>query len=87
MIEYDFIRGAVAMGFLVASAFFFRFWRESRDRLFALFALAFLLICTNRILLMAMHEDHENSPALYLVRLLAFLIILTAIIDKNLRRT
>ncbi|HEU6449209.1 MAG TPA: DUF5985 family protein [Verrucomicrobiae bacterium] len=87
MSDYDFIRGVVAMGFLVASAFFFRFWRESRDRLFALFAVAFLLLTVNRVLLTVFHEDREYSPTLYLLRLLAFLIILAAIIDKNLRRT
>ena len=29
------------MGFLTAAVFFFRFWRESRDRLFLLFASRF----------------------------------------------
>jgi hypothetical protein len=87
MIAYDFIRGAVAMGFLIAAGFFFRFWRESRDRLFALFAVAFLLLCGNRVLLAVLHEEQENSIAPYVVRLLAFVIILAAIIDKNLRRT
>lgn len=87
MTDHDFIRGAVAMGFLIISAFFLRFWRQSRDRLFALFAVAFILLATNRILLTIFHEDREYSPTLYIVRLLAFLIILLAIVDKNLRKT
>jgi hypothetical protein len=83
----DFLRGAVAMGFLVATAFFLRFWRESRDRLFALFAVAFLLLATNRLLLVLLQEQRETSLAPYVVRLLAFAIILVAILDKNFRRT
>ena len=31
------ISGALTMGYLVAGLFFYRFWRESRDRLFLLF--------------------------------------------------
>ena len=33
--------GAMAMGYAVAGLFFLRFWRDARDRLFGLFALAF----------------------------------------------
>jgi hypothetical protein len=84
---HDFILGAVAMGFLIAAVFFFRFWRESRDRLFALFASAFLLLAFNRVLLVILHEDQEVSLAPYIIRLLAFIVILAAILDKNLRRT
>lgn len=75
------------MGFLVAGGFFFRFWRESRDRLFAWFALAFLLLASNRLLLVLLREEREASLAPYVVRLLAFIIIMYAIVDKNVRRT
>ena len=83
----DFIKGAVAMGFLVAAGHFFRFWRESGDRLFGWFAAAFLLLSVNNVLLAAIHENVENSLAPYAVRLFAFVIIAVAIIDKNFRRT
>ena len=73
------------MGFLVASGFFLRFWQESRDRLFALFAGAFLLLAVNRVLLV-MFQAQESNLAPYVLRLLAFLLILTAIVDKNLRK-
>ena len=36
-----FLTGAGTMGFVVAAVFFFRFWHETRDRLFVLFAIAF----------------------------------------------
>ena len=82
----DFVRGAVAMGFLVAAGFFFQFWRQSRDRLFVSFAAAFVLMSANSVLQTAIHESVRNNILPYLIRLVAFLIILAAIIDKNLRR-
>lgn len=81
----DFIRGAVAMGFLVAAGYFFRFWRETRDRLFLLFAAAFVLISANNVLQTVINETVRNNILPYVIRLLAFLIIATAIIDKNVR--
>lgn len=81
----DFIRGAVAMGFLVAAGFFIRFWRQTRDRLFCLFAIAFVLISANNALQTVMHESVQNNILPYVIRLLAFLIIALAIIDKNVR--
>ena len=83
----DFIMGAVAMGFVVAALFFLRFWQESRDRLFGLFALGFLMLACNRLVIVLLHENVENSLVPYLMRLIAFGIILLAVIDKNLRRT
>ena len=74
------------MGMATAGLFFLRFWRESRDRLFGFFALAFFLLAVNRLLLLFVPEDSEMTLAPYLVRLLAFGIILAAIVDKNVRR-
>ena len=77
-----FMNGAVAMGCVVAGLFFLRFWRKSHDRLFILFAIAFWLLGINRVALTFVEAD-ETRTYLYMVRLLAFLIILLAIIDKN----
>lgn len=82
-----YIRGAIAMGFLVASAFFFRFWRETHDRLFAFFAAAFFLLAINGPVVRSLIQDSDNSIMLYVTRLVAYVIILIAIVDKNLRRT
>jgi len=81
----DFIRGAISMGFLVAAGYFFRFWRESRDRLFALFAVAFLLMSANSAWQSIIRENMVYSIIPYVIRLLAFLIILVAVADKNFR--
>jgi uncharacterized membrane protein HdeD (DUF308 family) len=75
--------GAIAVTSLVAGLFFLRFWRESRDRFFLLFALSFFVEGGNRIVQALSPKPQEGSPAIYLVRLVSFLLIIGAIIDKN----
>lgn len=80
---YNFLTGALAFCSLAASLFFLRFWKQSRDRLFVYFALAFLLLAVNRALLINVTESSESHTLLYLIRLVAFAIILAGILDKN----
>jgi hypothetical protein len=79
--------GAIAMGFAVAALIFLRFWRDTRDRLFAFFALAFLVLAVNRLGTGLYPEFAERGDHLYWVRFFAFLMILLAIVDKNRTRT
>jgi hypothetical protein len=58
----QFIMGAIAMASAVVALFFLRFWRETGDRLFAMFALAFLLLGITRLGL-SMSRDVPNAPA------------------------
>ena len=82
----QFLLGAVAMASLVAAAFFWRFWRQTHDRFFMLFAAAFLLEAINRTTLAAIGSvTDEQEPLFYLVRLFSFVLILVAVVDKNLR--
>lgn len=75
--------GAIATASLIIGLFFLRFWRDTRDRFFLLFASAFVLEGVNRALL-GLHESaSEYEPLIYLIRLLSFLLILAAIWDKN----
>lgn len=83
MIMASFVAGGICMAYLVAGLFFLRFWTETRDRLFAAFAVAFFVLASNRALLVLFREAHEAHSWLYLVRLLAYLVILAAILDKN----
>lgn len=77
------VSGLLVMGYAVAGLFFLRFWRETRDRLFGIFAGAFWLLGVQRLLL-ALFQDPDNEQVwLYGIRLLAFVLILVAIIDKN----
>jgi len=75
--------GAVAMACLVAAVFFLRFWRATRDRFFLLFALSFAIEGVNRVVLFLFVGVNEDVPAYYAVRLVAYGLILAAIIGKN----
>ena len=79
-----FLSGAVTMGSLIASLFFLRFWRRTRDRFFLAFAVAFLLLAVNQALALWLGAADERAGYTYLLRVMAFLLILAAIIDKNL---
>lgn len=80
-----FISGLLTMGYATAALFFFRFYRSSRDRLFAMFGVAFVLLVIQRALLTFAPRDTGFEIALLLTRLLAYLVILIAIVDKNRR--
>ncbi|MBX3228511.1 MAG: hypothetical protein KIT84_07655 [Labilithrix sp.] len=73
------------MAFLIAAAYFLRFWRETRDRLFVLFAIAFVGMALNRAMLVLVAFGRESQPYVYLVRLAAFVLIAFAVVDKNRR--
>jgi hypothetical protein len=72
------LSGVLVAGYAIAGLFFLRFWRDTRDRLFGYFATAFFLLSVQRILV----ATDDALPA-YLIRLVAFLLILWAIIEKN----
>lgn len=80
-----FLNGATFMGSLVAALYFFRFWRDTRDRLFVLFGIAFGLLALNRGALALSQHTAESEPYYYLARLAAFLLIAFAVVDKNRR--
>lgn len=72
-----------AMACFGVAVCFTRFWRQTSDRLFGLFALAFALFGANLLLLAAINPAHESRHLIYLIRLAAFLLIILAIADKN----
>jgi hypothetical protein len=75
--------GALVMACAVSGLFFLRFWRKTRERLFAIFAVAFWMLGLNWALLAFAAADEVRSLLFYLIRLLAFILILIGIIDKN----
>jgi hypothetical protein len=77
------VSGAILMGYTVAGLFFLRFWRDTRDRLFLIFGLAFWILAGQRLALVLTRDMVETQTGLYLIRLFAFLLILLAILDKN----
>lgn len=75
--------GAIAMGSFVASLFFLRFWRVTHDRFFLFFAISFCVEGLDRVLQGFTSLSEEQEPLFYLVRLVTYLLILVAIVDKN----
>lgn len=82
----EFLAGAMFMGCLTVALFFFRFWSQTRDRLFLMFGLAFLVFAANRVLLLALEARGESTTLVYLSRLFVFLLIIGAVVDRNTRR-
>lgn len=77
----SFLSGAIVLAAWAISLFFFRFQRVTGDRLFGFFAAAFVLFGLERIGIEFMSGRFESH--VYLIRLLAFLLLLFGILDKN----
>jgi hypothetical protein len=82
----EFMLGAVTVASAMVGLFFLRFWRKTRDRFFLCFALSFWIEGLGRVLEALSESLHQDMPAHYLVRLLAYALILFAIVDKNFPR-
>ena len=80
-----FLYGMTAMGCAVAALVFLRHWRQSLDRLFFTFSLAFWLLAFNYVVRGLYPAATEWQLSVFLVRLLAFCLILYAIVQKNRR--
>lgn len=81
----QFIWGVLTVETAAAALFFLRYWRLSGERLFAYLALAFAAMAINWVGLSAVEPALELRHYVYLFRLLAFILIIAGIIDKNRR--
>lgn len=79
----DMLLGAIVTASMVATLFFLRFWRSTGDRFFLFFALSFFMDALSRIFLVQSAHANDDAPAYYLIRLLAYALIVFAILDKN----
>lgn len=79
-----FTGGIIAMGYAVAGLFFLRFFARSRDGLFLAFAAAFALMALNQTLQIVLAIPREEQSPIFFLRLTAFLLIIVAILKKNL---
>jgi hypothetical protein len=80
------LMGAIAAGSAFAGLFFFRFWFQTRDRFFLFFAASFWLEAAGRVALALAPHASEQEPLFYVVRLVAYGLILAAIWQKNRNR-
>jgi hypothetical protein len=76
-----FLAGAVFMGEAVVALLFLHMWRRTSDRLFAWFAAAFITLALERTALL--FGGSNVNPEVYSMRLLAFSLIIVAVIDRN----
>lgn len=79
----QFIYGAVMMASVVASLFFLKFWQKTKDRFFAIFSSAFMLFAIERWISVIMATQDETRTWIFMIRLLAFVLIIGAVVDKN----
>lgn len=79
-----FLKGAIAACYAVAGLFFLRFYTRTGDRLFVMFCAALWLLGLVRLVMVVLNVDPQEHHYLYWVRFAAYLLILYAIIEKNL---
>ena len=79
----QFLSGAVVMGFATACLLFLKYYRRTRQKLFITFAASFFLLDVNYAWLAITHIPVEERSPLFLVRLLAFALIIVAIFQSN----
>lgn len=77
------LAGAITMGYAIAALLFLRLWRRVQDRLFLFFSGAFALMALHQGILAIANIPHEERSWVYLLRLLAFALIILAILLKN----
>lgn len=80
---YEFIGGMLTLGYFVLGLFFLKFWRRTRDSLFIIFAFAFWLLAANGFAVSVSNGYELDVVWSYLLRLLAFVLIIVAIVRKN----
>jgi len=80
-----FLWSVSAASSLIAAVFFLRFWTETRDRLFACLTGAFAVLAMNYTGLAIFPTSTEAMHLPYVIRLVAFILIIVGIVDKNMR--
>ena len=78
-----YLTGGIGVAAFLAGLFFLRFWRHTGDRFFLFFAISFWIEGAHRVTLFQLYGHDEGSPLAYLPRLVAYGLIIAAIIDKN----
>lgn len=82
-----FLEGATMFASFGIAVFFLRYWRDTGDRLFAVLCAAFMLYGANRIALFVLAETSEARVWPYALRAATFLMIIVAVVDKNVSRS
>lgn len=79
----DFMRGATMMAELGVALFFFKYWKETSDKLFLFFSCAFVILAASQKVVLLLGDEGEYAPFAYYMRVAAFILILLGILGKN----
>lgn len=80
---YPFLSGMTSMGFLVIALLFIRYWTRTHDSIFAWFGLSFAILALTQAAPVVFEIPREEHSWVYLLRFLAFGLIIVAILRKN----
>ena len=83
---HEILVGAIAVAAFAAGLFFLRYWRSSKDPFFLYLMASFWLQSISYLIVGLTRSWNEGTPAQYVVRVLAYGLILLAIWTKNRRR-
>jgi hypothetical protein len=81
-----FLSGIFMVTFLASGLFFLKFWKRTRDQFFLFFAWACWLIAAERVALLFASPVEEPRTVFYFIRLAAFILIIAAIVNKNMQK-
>lgn len=81
----QFLYGALTVTCLVVGFFFLHYWHLQRDRFFLWFTVAFWAIGASWGGHLVLASPEESGPAVYVFRLVGFLLLIAGIVDKNRR--
>lgn len=81
-----FLLGFIAACSLVAGLFFLRFWRSTHDPLFLAFLVFFVVQGFTNAAILQLPHPNQGNLAVYAIRLLSVLVVLAAILAKNIAR-
>jgi hypothetical protein len=81
----QFLSGGIALVTAFSGLFFLRFWRRTRDRFFLYFALSLWIEAAHRATLGLYPEITDTNPFSYMLRIVAYGLIILAILHKNRR--
>jgi hypothetical protein len=79
----EILMGATAALSMVIGLFFMRFWHNTQDRFFLFLSASFLLQGIDRLLQHGDWQWPEDTAGQYSLRILAYILILAAVLYKN----
>jgi hypothetical protein len=79
----QFLWGVLATLSFVATAFFWKFWQRTKDGVFLGLGTGFFLLTVHWAALGVVNPSDETRHYLYVVRFLAFVVMIAGVVAKN----